>query len=300
MCVRRIAKLLVQIGASFVICLSGSSSIANAQQTDDDEQSRQIVLAEFLQSRPTSQKKRTTPVATTSSNASVSDLLGVTLWRLRPASSKDDIQARLLDHEGDTDSPLIAERVSSDTQFKEGQKVRLSIESPRTGYLYVIDREQYSDGTFSDPYLIFPTLKTNGGDNAVTAGRLVEIPDQNDKPIYFKMNRSRADQSAEVLTLLVSIKPIPNLQLEMKPLKLRPEQFAQWEKAWNAPTKRVELMKRVGTTYTKAEMTAGASATSLLSNNDPPPQTIYRVSSKPGDPALITISLQYEVTKKVE
>jgi len=297
--VRRIAKLLLPIGASFVVCLSGSSGMANAQQPDDDEQSRQIVLAEFLQSRPTSQKKRTTPVGTTS-NSRVSDLLGVTLWRLRPASSKDDIQARLLDHEGDTDSTLIAERVSSDTPFKEGQKVRLSIESPRTGYLYVIDREQYSDGTFSDPYLIFPTLKTNGGDNAVTAGRLVEIPDQNDKPIYFKMNRSRADQSAEVLTMLVTTKPIPNLQLGMKPLKLRPEQFAQWEKAWNAPTKRIEITKRVGTTYTKAEMTAGASVTSLLSNNDPPPQTIYRVSSKPGDPALITISLQYEVTKRVE
>ncbi len=269
----------------------GSAKVA-PQQSDDDEQSRQVFATEFVNARPGPKPPRT-PKATTTTPSLASDLLGVTLWRLRPSAANDDIQTRLLDHEGDSEALLVAERVSSDTRFKEGQKVRLSIESPRTGYLYVIDREQYADGTFSDAYLIFPTLKTRNGDNAVTAGRLIEIPDQQDRPIYFKMKRSRADQVGEVLTVLVTAQPISNLQLAMRPLKLTNEQFAQWEKSWTAPAKRVEMSHHARTTYTKAEKNAGASSSSLLGRTDPPPQTIFRVAGKPGDPRLSSISLHY-------
>src|SRR5262245_60234508 len=52
-------------------------------------------------------------------------LIGVTIWRLRD----------------DQDSPT-AERVTADTLFTEGERLRLSIEVPRSGdcHLYVIDR----------------------------------------------------------------------------------------------------------------------------------------------------------------
>ena len=293
------ARRLVCAGSVFVLGLCGwGANAVFAQKPDDEEQSRQVFATEFLNARPALQTRRSprTGAAKSSPNPA-SDLLGVTIWRLRPAASSDDTQARLLDHEADAETVLIAERVTADTKFKEGQKVRLSIESPRTGYLYVIDREQYADGTFSDPYLIFPTLKIHAGDNAVAAGRLIEIPDQDDQPFYFKMKRNRADQVGEVLTLLVTSQPIPSLQLGKKALKLTNEQFAQWEQKWKAPAKRVELANHAGKTYTKAEMTAGASNTSLLRRDDPPPQTIYRVSAKPGDPLLITISLRYESPK---
>lgn len=293
------SRHMVWVGSLFVLVLCGLGANAFlAQEPDDEEKSRQVFATEFLNARPTPQTRRTSPAKTSKSSPNpASDLLGVTLWRLRPAASSDDTQARLLDHEADADTVLIAERVTSDTKFKEGQKVRLSIESPRAGYLYVIDREQYADGTFSDPYLIFPTLKIRDGANAVTAGRLIEIPDQDDRPFYFKMKRNRADQSGEVLTLLVTSQPIPSLQLGRKALKLTNQQFAQWEQAWKVPAKRVELASHAGKIYTRTEMTAGASNTSLLRREDPPPQTIYRVSAKPGNPLLITISLQYESPK---
>jgi hypothetical protein len=60
----------------------------------------------------------------------------------------------------------------------------------------------------------------------------------------------------------------------------------------------VELANHAGKTHTKAEMSARATNTSLLGRDDPPPQTIYRLSRKPGDPLLITISLQYESPPK--
>ena len=114
------------------------------------------------------------------------------------------------------------ERISSTTELRVGDRVRLSIESPRDGYLYVVDREQYADGSFGDPYLIFPTLRTNNGDNRVRPGRLVDMPAQSDNPNYFTLipSPSREDQVAEVLSIIVTTEPLENLRLAEKPLKL--------------------------------------------------------------------------------
>lgn len=79
------------------------------------------------------------------------------MWRLRPEKPKDT-GARLLT-QGSSDK-LVAERVSLDTVFRHKDKVRISIESPRAGYLYIVDREMFSDGTLGKPFLIFPTLNT--------------------------------------------------------------------------------------------------------------------------------------------
>ncbi len=276
---------------------------AAAQQTDDEDQQRQLFAKEFLQARPTAGQRRNprpprVPGTASQSNADrASDMLGITLWRLRPAAANDDTQARLLEQEADSEVVLVGERVNSETTFKEGQKVRLSVESPRTGYLYVIDREQYADGTYSEPYLIFPTLKTRGGDNAVIAGRLIEIPDQDDRPFYFKMTRHRPDQSGEVLTFLITAQPLPNLQLGRKALKLTPEQFAQWEQKWKAPARRVEMANHAGKTYTKVEMTAGSTKTALLGRDDPPPQTIFRITGRTSEALMVTVPLRYEMSK---
>jgi len=289
------ATILLIVG----FCGRGAIAVV-AQQPDDEDQTRQVFAEEFLKARPAGQRRTSRPTGTSPSKPAQNNptqaagMLGITLWRLRPAAASDDTQARLLEQEADSEVVLVGERVGSDTIFKEGQKVRLGVESPRTGYLYVIDREQYADGTYSEPYLIFPTLKTRGGDNAVIAGRLIEIPDQDDRPFYFKMTRHRPDQSGEVLTFLITAQPIANLQLARKALKLTPEQFAQWEQKWKAPVRRVELANHAGKTYTKIEMTAGSTKTALLSREDPPPQTIFRISGKMGEALMVTVLLRYE------
>jgi hypothetical protein len=100
-------------------------------------------------------------------------MLGVTVWRLRPASAADGKDSRLLlqDEDKDADKEWTPERVEAETAFVSGDRVRLSIESSRPGYLYVIDRELYDDGTASEPYLIFPTRRLHGGNNTVAAGK---------------------------------------------------------------------------------------------------------------------------------
>ena len=113
--------------------------------------------------------------------------LGVTIWRLRPATEKDDVALRFLDQADEEASPdakpkgLTAERLDGTTQLREGDRVRLSIEAAQSGFLYIIDREQYTDGTLGEPYLIFPNTQTHGGDNRVKAGSVIEIPGQTDR-----------------------------------------------------------------------------------------------------------------------
>jgi hypothetical protein len=172
----------------------------------------------------------------------------------------------------------------------EGSRVQLTIESPRAGYLYVFDREVYADKTYGDPYLIFPTLNLNGGDNKVSAGRVVEIPSSEDKPGYYTLKRSRADHGGEALTVIVSEKPLPDITIGRNALKISTAQFETYQTRWSAMTQQLELDKGAGTAMSRVEKSA-ASGNKNLTQDDSLPQTIYRVVSRPDQPLLVTIPL---------
>ena len=214
-------------------------------------------------------------------------VVGVTVGRLRPSKTSDEAEVRELVHEQGEWTP---ERVGGGTALAEGSKVQLTIESPRTGYLYVFDREMYADKTFGEPALIFPTLDLNGGDNKVSAGKVIEIPSSGDKPPYYTLKRSRDDHAGESLTVIVSDKPLPDLTIGRAALKISAEQFAAYEKQWGAMTQQLELESGAGTAMSKAEK-AAAIGKKDLTQEDLPPQTIYRVQAKPGQPLLLTIPL---------
>src|SRR5215471_14074387 len=89
----------------------------------------------------TSRYKRATPALPKNDLAPGSlpeAVVGVTVWRMRPSRNTDDARI-LVKKSGKNWTP---ERVEADTKFSEGQALRLSVEIPRTGYLYVVDREQ--------------------------------------------------------------------------------------------------------------------------------------------------------------
>jgi hypothetical protein len=315
--IQRLLQVSLSVVSFFILMTINVATCAAQQAQEEEAQSRQIVADEFLDARPAPKSGRRRPRSNANASAkatggsrnrsgkpanAVSALnrlgklqLGVTLWRLRPAVANDEKGTRLLVQ--DDESEWTLERVGLETKFIEGQKVRLSIESPLTGYLYIIDRERYADGTYSEPYLIFPTQHPRRVDNSVTAGKVIEIPDQEDNPPYFRMRRGRADQTGEVLTVIVTPQPIPDLVLDRKPIKLSPEQFAQWEKKWGLPVTRFEYSETLGKTYTLAEKQAGSSGSRLLEQDDPLPQTIFRVAAKTGDTLLITVPLLYETAK---
>ena len=239
----------------------------------------------------------TSEKAAASGSAATGRQVGVTIWRLRRAVSGDS-GARILVQEDAATSEWIPERMASTSSLDAGDRVRLSIESPEAGYLYVIDRERYANGERGDPYLIFPTARTNGGDNRLSAGKIVEIPSQTDRPNFFSLRRSRANQTDEELTVLLAPAPIPDLMPGAGATKLTNEQVAGWEKQWSGKTvQRFELAGGAGRPWTRAEQEAGASnssATRLLTQDEAPPQTVYRaVGSNANGPMLVKVNLRY-------
>ena len=223
--------------------------------------------------------------------AAPGELLGVTVWRLRRSKASDSGDSRLLVQETEnqrTESvEWTPERVEAETPFAAGDRVRLSIESPRAGYLYVIDRELYADGTTSDPYLIFPTQRMRDGDNSVRAGKVIELPDKS----AFKLTPLRSDYQGERLTILVTSEPLPQVTVPANAERLDPSLVAQWETQWAAAAERLELVGGAGQAYTGTERDAAAQGR-LLTQDDELPQTLYRVLSAPGSPVVISVPLK--------
>jgi hypothetical protein len=222
--------------------------------------------------------------------------MGITIWRLRPTVSHDG-GPRILVQEGAESISWTPQRVASGSLLREGDRVRISIESPSTGYLYVIDREQYAGGKVGEPYLIFPTTRIRNGDNQVTAGKLIEVPAQEDRPNYFTLRKSNSGQTGEVLTVVVSDKPLDGVSIGDEAKALSAEQVNGWEKKWKGQTQRFEMVGGVGRVWTKAEQEAGLDGTRRLTQDDPGPQTVYRVAVPAGQPFFAQVALGYSAPK---
>jgi len=303
---KRIANLLGSV-VLLAAAMAGFSTLLAAQ----DGSQRGIVAEEFVKARPKAGgaaakvpgyklvggSSKTVTVAALRANSADTRELGITIWRLRPSVTSDG-GPRILVQEGAESVEWTPERVPSGAPLKQGDRVRLSIESPRSGYLYVIDREQYRNREQGDPYLIFPTTRTNNGNNQVTGGRLIEIPAQPDRPNYFTMRQSRPDQSGEVLSVIVTDKPLEGLTLGPKALALTKDQVAQWEQSASTQIQRFEMTGGAGKTWTKAEQEAGLDGTRLLTQDDPGPQTIYLVTVKGDQPILVKVGLKYGGSSK--
>jgi hypothetical protein len=220
-------------------------------------------------------------------------VIGITLWRLRP-SRPAETGERIISHESAGSAEWFPERISSTGRLAEGDRIRISIEAARTGYLYVVDQEQYADGSKGEPFLIFPTTRTRGGDNAVKAGRVIEIPAQEDSPPYFTLKRSRVNHVGENVIVLVTPTRIEALAITNKAQKLADETVAGWIKSWGAQAGRLEMVNGDGKPWTRAEKEAGADATRSLTEDEPAPQTIYyRPGASSTMPVLVSVQLQY-------
>ena len=289
--------MVMRVIMSFVLLVLFVTSISLAQQ-QADEMTRKLWDTAFSSS-PTNKRsparRRASGnyrIATPNvpvDNVAPDTVVGVTLWRLRPANRSDSGE-RLIVHDDNATTEWLPERISANTKLVQGDRLRISVEAVRAGYLYVIDREQYADGTLGEPYLIFPTKRTAGGDNQVAVGRLLEIPAQDDSPPYFTMKKSRPDHVAEVVSVLVSPTPLEGVQITDKAQKLTNVQVADWEKAWGSSVGRLE-MTTTGQTWSKEEKDA---TTRALTASAPAPQLLfYRPSVKPTEPMFVKLRLQY-------
>jgi hypothetical protein len=270
-----------------------------------EEFPRQLWNTEFIGKRPpgtgSAAKPNYKPAASANATAPAPSpgdvtVLGLTLWRVRPPKPSDAAGTRLLVLESSSNnaSEQVPERMGMDMVLSEGDRVRLSIESATRGYLYIIDREQYSDGTMSDPYVIYPNRLTRFEGNMVGPGRLIEIPNRDDRPNVFTLRASRPGQTAEVLSVLITPKPLAEVKVGSQPMRLDSELYRGWEKQWAAKWERFDLEGGAGQVWTAQEQQVGAGNGGTLTQSDAPPENLYRINSRLGSPVLLEVPLQFK------
>jgi hypothetical protein len=93
--------------------------------------------------------------------------------------------------------------------------------------------------------------------------------------------------------LIVAPQPlIEPSQLSNTALTLTKEQVESWEKQWNTVPTKFEMEGGAGQVMTEKEQ-ASVSANAALTQDDPPPQTIYRLTVKPNDVLLVRLPLRF-------
>lgn len=294
--------------------LNPATRACPAQQgRDDEEEIRRIWDEGLVRQRRSSQQptnprfRRATralpPVAGSqrqkAAAAASQAVVGVTVWRLRPSAEGDEIREIIHESAGpgaaDREVSMTAVRMEAETPLDEGERVRISIESSRVGYLYVVDRELYADGSKGRPILIFPTERTLQGNNRVRAGRPVTIPASTDDPPYFTVrpNPNRRDQVAEQLLIIISEERL-DLPLTPQAQVLQTSTVNLWETRWAVPFERVEQVGGAGRPITKAESEAAGDEVRELWQGDPAPQSVYRLRRRSSNPFLLKVSLPFK------
>jgi len=276
----------------FVLLFLITGSLVVAQKADDA--TRKLWDTAYIapaSSKTTARRRSKYRVATPNvpiENVVPESVVGVTIWRLRPAGRADSGE-RIIVH-GDNAKEYVPERISANTKLNAGDRVRISVEAARNGYLYVIDRELYADGTLGEPYLIFPTTRTLNGDNKVSVGKLAELPAQDDSPPFFTIRKSRPDQVAEMVSVLVTPTPLEGVEITDKAQKLTEAQVAKWEKSWSNSVGRLE-METMGQAWTRAEKDAGTNTRALTSSAPAPQMLFYRPKSS--EAMFVKLRLSY-------
>jgi hypothetical protein len=265
--------------------------VVATQVSDEEVRARSLWDTTFLNKRPPMKKPSSSTSRTNPGpRPTIQDdsaLIGVTFWRMRQSRPEDEKGVRVFVHGDGGEQEWTPERTTADG-LEWGQRVRFSIEVDREGFLYIVDRERFASGTLGDPTLLFPARNLRGGNNHVMPGTLVDVPAFADEPPYFVLKKVRSDHVGEALTILLTPEPLANLEIADEPAPISADLVTEWEKRWGMSFRMLQAHNLAGHSLTLAEKQA-ANQQNLLSQTDPPPQTLYRVALKAREPVLITI-----------
>ena len=248
--------------------------------------------------------------------------IGVTIARGRRATeaeSKDYSIAKVRLRDG---RELVFERISDNNPVQHETLIQLMVEylasgdaagkqqSNRIGYLYVINRVQYADGKFGPARLIFPTSRTYGGDNRVLPGKTVMLPAP-DRPWQITRSKSGPVQAFETYTIIISAGALSDNQgRELQGDDIGGESLEAlvvgWTRSWGGTQSRGDLERGEGLLTTQREQAASGDPSarqrdtgelgSDLTQDDPPPQMVFRKILGPNGKMLVTIKLPFKDT----
>jgi hypothetical protein len=196
-----------------------------------------------------------------------------------------------------------ATRIEDNSTLSTGERVRLGLESLSHGaFVYIIDREQFADGTLGDAYLLFPTKNINGGKNWAQPGMQIQLP----RAEGCFCVKSRNPQKFLVAdNLIVIMSPAPLLdsnEIGQTEIPLPSKLTGFLRLANQAKTYRGSLQDGNGLTLTPEEQLAGAKGlldtAPVLTQSDLPPQNFYQSAVAPGTSAVFSFALRYDRSGK--
>jgi hypothetical protein len=305
-----------------------TNSAQPARQTRSDENERGTIKSEeFTVSRPVGNnpsprryRYRQRVPKTTSGTPPKGQLyatVGVTIGRGCPATEAESEDYKVAKVRLKDGRELVFERISDTSPVEHGTLMQMMIEylaspdasgkkqSDRVGYLYVINRVLYPNGTHGPARLIFPTQRTYGGDNRVLPGKTVMLPDPH-RPWEITRSKSGTAQAFETYIIIISTEPLKELQGDKLSDKALRGLFAGCTPLWDCGESRGDLESGTGRLITQREQAATGDPSarerdtgeldSDLTQGDPPPQMVFTKVLKPGGKLLVTIKLPFKDT----
>ena len=210
--------------------------------------------------------------------------VGVTILRVDNGHSKG------IDQEGEEQT---VERLDTNAPYTNGDTIRLTIESPTSGFMYIVDQEQYADGSYGPTMLVFPTSKTRKGNNLIPAWTPVEVPAYpaiwRFKPRELKEGELRKMQTAEVLTIIISpTRLVDRSRIGDKQLALNNGEFEGWRAKWQTTVQQFDVENSVG------QIAKSKGVEQEGDEDDLGAQTTYQVAIKPGHPVFVRMPLRFK------
>ena len=222
---------------------------------------------------------------------------------MRPARKVDDpvvvepkrIVKRIKGKEVETIIRLTPERVDSEAQFSDGEKLRVSIEAPFESYVYILNQERYANGTLSDPFLIYPGRSDIRVNKRAGPGRLVYLPEEPDYFEIFTLNPGGKKKSGEMFTIVLSsglVAALPPLEGTEDTREIDQVLFNRLQHDLGGAVWKFKQIGGARRNITRVEKRAGPKGGELLDDVDPQPETIYHVARRADGIVLFQIAIK--------
>jgi serine/threonine protein kinase len=95
--------------------------------------------------------------------------------------------------------------ISGEINFEADYQIRLSVRSPQTGYLYILNEGPAKAAPGPQYVVVFPSSTANNGSEYINANQRVQIPDQS----WLKFDK---EQGVEKIWLVFGENPLPELE----------------------------------------------------------------------------------------
>jgi len=218
--------------------------------------------------------------------------IGLTLWKMQPSQESDPPSVREIVHPAEAgsapDQALTPVRLDRAARFELGDDFQVTVESSRSGYLYVINRTLFEGGSAGPASLLFPTPRIRGGDNRIWPGALIRLPDREARPPFWRFESSRPGYAGELLIVLLAPQPLEGVMPEPSGT-IAEATLAKWTAEYGGNVR--SLVTDVASQPLTVEEAAARNGEGQLTRSAPLPGVLFEAERAANAPILLTYSI---------